>query len=623
MTYILKIRKISLTQKNFKKYFIIYFIIFGVIVSSFGAVVNYVMHTQNIQNSMDIKAKEMFQIKIQTILKPQIESIDNIISHLGKNEMTREFVISKDEKEREKFEKIFLALVGIENKIMQARILDRDGMEIIRVDRNDEYSEPFIIEKSKLQDKSQRDYFKILSKFKTETIWHSKLDLNIENSKIEIPYKPTIRVAMPIFNQNELSGIIIINILINTIFEQISTSSAFEHFIIDKDKNYILHANNKFSFNKYTDIKRELKKDFPNGFNEKGVYLYPIDNILKNDDKAIFILKTKDNYKKNIKSEMLNTAVIVFILTVVLSFIISFYVSKTPTKLQISLLNAHKKLKEYTSIIDRYIITATTKSDSTILDVSSAFIKSSGYQKDELIGKKMDIVKYPGRDKSVIKNLWDTINSKKTWLGEIQNRKKNGQQYWLEQHVVPMLNENNIVTSFVSIGIDITAKKELEKLATIDKLTGIYNRRSIDEFLQIEIEVAKRHSQALSLILIDIDHFKSVNDTYGHQTGDEVLKQTTKIISQNLRKSDIFGRWGGEEFVIISPQANKDETFKLAEKLRVAVENHKFDTVEHKTISIGIAELDNNDDEKVLIEKADKALYEAKNGGRNCSIIYV
>lgn len=136
------------------------------------------------------------------------------------------------------------------------------------------------------------------------------------------------------------------------------------------------------------------------------------------------------------------------------------------------------------------------------------------------------------------------------------------------------------------------------------------------------MEVAKRHSQPLSLILVDIDHFKSVNDTYGHQVGDMVLSQTTKIISQNLRKSDIFGRWGGEEFVVICPQTNKNEAFVLAEKLRVAIEENEFEKVGHKTICLGIAELENDDNEETLVEKADKALYEAKNGGRNKTIIY-
>lgn len=612
-----------MTQQNFKKYFIIHFILFGILISIVSALSNYVIRMNDIEKSIDAKAKDIFEIKTQTILKPTLENIDDIVKSLRENQLVKDFILTKNADKQKRLEELFLALMGIENKIMQTRIIGKDGKELLRVDRKSQKGKPFVVESSKLQDKSNRDYFQTVSKLPQESIWHSKLDLNIENNKIEIPYNPTLRVAMPLLEDGKFMGIIIVNILTKELFDAIGTSSSFAHYIIDKDKNYILHPDEEYSFNKYKNIKRGIHEDFPNGLNAKdGVYVYPIDNILKNEDKALFILKTSDTYEESLRDEILQTAAIVLSLTVILSFIISFYVSKTPIKLQTSLLNAHKKLQSFTSIIDRYVITATTKTNSTIIDASSAFERSSGYAKDELIGEPMSIIKDKDRDKSIIEELWATILSKQIWIGEIKNRKKDGTAYWLEQHIVPQIDEHDNIKSFVSIGIDITAKKELEKLATIDKLTGIYNRRRIDEFLHIEMEVAKRHSQPLSLILVDIDHFKSVNDTYGHQVGDMVLSQSTKVISQNLRKSDIFGRWGGEEFVLICPQTNKSEAFVLAEKLRVAIEEYEFETVGHKTICLGIAELGHDDNEETLVEKADKALYEAKNGGRNKAVIF-
>ncbi|MDY0123703.1 MAG: diguanylate cyclase [Sulfurimonas sp.] len=592
-------------------------------ISLFSAISTYIIHMGDIEKTIDAKAQDIFEIKTQTILKPAIENMDDIAISLRENELVKDFILTKGADKQKRLEELFLALMGIENRIMQTRVIDKDGKELVRVDRKNKESKPFVVESSKLQDKSSRDYFKTVSKLAQESVWHSKLDLNIENDKIEVPYNPTIRVAAPLLKDGEFMGMVIVNILTQELFNAMGTSSSFTHYIIDKEKNYIFHPNEEYSFNKYKNIKRGIHEDFPNGLDAKdGIYVYPIDDILKNEDKAFFILKTSDTYEESLKNEILQSGAIVLILTVILSFITSFYVSKAPAKLQTSLLNAHKKLKEYTSIIDRYIITATTKTDSTILGVSSAFEESSGYSKDELIGEKMSIIKDPGRDKAIIKDLWETICSKKTWVGEIKNRKKDGSTYWLEQHIVPKIDKEDNIESFVSIGIDITAKKELEKLATIDKLTGIYNRRRVEEFLQIEMEVAKRHSQPLSLILVDIDHFKSVNDTYGHQVGDMVLSQSTKVISQNLRKSDIFGRWGGEEFVVICPQTNKNEAFVLAQKLRAAMEEHEFEKVGHKTICLGIAELEHEDNEKTLVEKADKALYEAKNGGRNRAVIF-
>ena len=172
------------------------------------------------------------------------------------------------------------------------------------------------------------------------------------------------------------------------------------------------------------------------------------------------------------------------------------------------------------------------------------------------------------------------------------------------------------------VKLDITDKKELEKIATIDKLTNIYNRRMLDDFLKTEIEIANRHNEDLSLIIVDIDHFKIVNDTFGHLTGDNLLTSISKIILKNIRNTDIFGRYGGEEFLIICRKTTKENAFVLAEKLRILIKEFKFDEIGHKTISLGISDFQKSDTVETLFKKADTALYEAKNTGRDKSVIY-
>lgn len=607
-----------MTQKNFHKFFTLYFIIFGIIISFFGVTISYTLQNKDIEKDLDRKAKEIFSIKNETILKPTIENIDNIVKSLANNEIIKDFSTNKNTHKKEDLEILFLAIANSNNIIMQARLIDKNGKEIIRVDRNKENQEAFLVESSYLQDKSQREYFKVLSNSPKDTIWHSKLDLNIENDKVEIPYKPTFRVAIPLFEEDKFTGIVIVNILMNNLLQAISTSSVFEHYIIDKNENYILHPNNEFSFNKYKNINRTLKDDFTDGLNTQGIYSYSLENILKNNEQAVMILKTKKNYQKELFSEKLNTAIIVLFLTVALSLLMALFVSKTPTKLQEKLLKAYEKLDEFTSILNKYVITAKTKPDSTIVEVSDAFTKVSGYSKDELIGQSISIIKHPEQDRKIIKDLWTNISNKRVWVGNIKNRKKSGEEYWLEQTIIPKLDEDKKnIDSFLSISVDITAKMELEKMASIDKLTDIYNRRMIDQFLQVEIEIASRHNEELSLMIIDIDHFKQVNDNYGHLVGDMVLSQLSKIISDNLRNSDIFGRYGGEEFLIICPKTNKDNAFILAEKLRIIVNDFTFDEVGHKTVSIGISDFQKDDTIESLFKKADEALYEAKNGGRN------
>lgn len=173
---------------------------------------------------------------------------------------------------------------------------------------------------------------------------------------------------------------------------------------------------------------------------------------------------------------------------------------------------------------------------------------------------------------------------------------------------------------------------EILKHATLDALTGFNNRRQLEERIKQEVSSAKRQKRDLCAIMTDIDFFKSVNDAYGHATGDLVLKTVSRVIKLQLRDYDIAGRYGGEEFSIILPYTRILEAKMVAERLRKAVENTKIDISKVNnetndknisvTISLGIAEYENGDDEHTILQKADKALYKAKEGGRNKAETY-
>ncbi len=158
---------------------------------------------------------------------------------------------------------------------------------------------------------------------------------------------------------------------------------------------------------------------------------------------------------------------------------------------------------------------------------------------------------------------------------------------------------------------------KLTEMSEKDMLTGVYNRRKIYEKLREFIKHAQRYKNPFSVVLLDIDKFKRVNDTYGHITGDYVLKELTRVINANLRESDTLGRWGGEEFIIFLPNADVKAAFSFTERLREIVENHIFDEVGQVTFSAGICgckpaySIDN------MIERADLALYQSKQTGRN------
>lgn len=166
-----------------------------------------------------------------------------------------------------------------------------------------------------------------------------------------------------------------------------------------------------------------------------------------------------------------------------------------------------------------------------------------------------------------------------------------------------------------------SANTKLQELALRDGLTGLLNRRYWESCLEREFARHQRYDNPVSLVIFDIDHFKRVNDTYGHQTGDEVIRATARITSQLVRETDFAGRYGGEEFVVLLPGTTLDGAAQFAERLRSTIERQQLDYQGSPltfTVSLGVATLaDDMAGYKALLERADKALYQSKEGGRN------
>lgn len=162
--------------------------------------------------------------------------------------------------------------------------------------------------------------------------------------------------------------------------------------------------------------------------------------------------------------------------------------------------------------------------------------------------------------------------------------------------------------------------EELQILSSMDGLTQIYNRRKISEKLEEEFFRAQRYRTKFAVVLIDIDWFKSINDTYGHQVGDQVLFDIAQLMKENLRITEQIGRWGGEEFFAVLPNTNAEDGYTLAERIRLKIANYRFEIDKHLTCSFGITEYVENDGLDQIIKRADEALYLAKEH-RNSSCI--
>ena len=165
--------------------------------------------------------------------------------------------------------------------------------------------------------------------------------------------------------------------------------------------------------------------------------------------------------------------------------------------------------------------------------------------------------------------------------------------------------------------------KKLDELSRIDPLTKLSNRRDILEKIEYEVIRAKRNKKPISFLLCDLDHFKKINDKYGHDCGDEVLKKVAETFTSTLRQQDLISRWGGEEFLIVLLETDRKNSYDVAEKVRKNIENLKIKCLDKAikiTITIGISEYEEDTNIDDIIKRADMALYIGKSRSRNCSV---
>ena len=269
--------------------------------------------------------------------------------------------------------------------------------------------------------------------------------------------------------------------------------------------------------------------------------------------------------------------------------------------------------------------------DAHIIDVSPACEDVLGYTKAELLTMTLlDVIVNP-QDSVRFQNALSERGSVRNFESELQ--RKDGRVIYTLVSATPRLDENGEVNGVQGNVHDITARKqaetervralELEQIAITDPLTEIYNRRFFNQVANKELERARRSNSPLSLILFDIDHFKSVNDTYGHLVGDQVLINLAALCDQNVRSMDLFARFGGEEFVILMPDTDSEAAAESAERLRKIVAEKPLaregTTDIFVTISLGIASLnfESSPEFNNLLRRADQALYRAKKAGRN------
>ncbi|CAM3932045.1 sensor domain-containing diguanylate cyclase [Arcobacter cloacae] len=382
-----------------------------------------------------------------------------------------------------------------------------------------------------------------------------------------------------------------------------------------KDKFLQILTKASFSTNDFFTLFTSLKNSINSFFQKEGILSF----ALLNDIEKNFLNIIKELY---IAYEQINEF------------------KSLPKDDNTNLLNQYKKAVDLSNIVSK------TNPKGIITYVNDKFCEVSGYRRDELIGKPHNIVRHPMMSSNVFQELWSTIKNKNPWSGLITNLRKDGRTYVVYSTIIPILDIDGDITEFIAIRNDVTefeqAKEQLstlnkamkhkvdelysitqtlEQQASIDVLTGVFNRMKFEEFFDLELQKAKMQRTSLSIILLDIDDFKNINDNFGHHIGDNILRLITKLISENIRSTDTLSRWGGEEFVILLPGTDLERAKFVANNIKKIICEHKFDNIEGKvTCSFGVATCNSDDDKESLFKRVDTILYRAKNSGKNVVI---
>lgn len=468
------------------------------------------------------------------------------------------------------------------------------------------------------------------------------------------------RFVYPLFYQNNYIGSVEISFsALSLNIEMMQNYDVIGKFLIAKevvDSKVFQSEKNNYILSKFTDfyyekpIKKELQKYNKNHMSFKisqttknilhkrrydpsSFSLYDessdtiitflkIKNPITRKVVALFVLRSDASYIK-IQQEICNKA---FLSTVLVSLLVALLLykilnekdklSEEINKKTKQLQKSKKEMEDYIKIIDKHIIASSTDIHGKLTYVSKAFCDISGYSQKELLGKNHTLINDLNGSDLKYRQIWTILKKNQIWKGELQNKRKNGEVYWVDVMISPLFKQNKKV-GYTVVSQDITDKKLIEKISQTDQLTKVFNRLKLDEVLFEEITRNDRYNLDFSIILLDIDNFKSINDTFGHLIGDKVLIEIANILTKNIRKTDILGRWGGEEFLIICTNTDIKGVQKIAESLRQTIEKTDFQGVGNITASFGATQFYRHEQEEDMLKRADEALYLSKNNGRN------
>lgn len=535
----------------------------------------------------------------------------------------------------------------------QVRFLDNEGMEVVRVNYGSGI--PFAVPGRDLQSKAGRPYFELANKAARGTIYISGIDLNEEFGQIEKPIKPVIRLSAPVFDRfGERHGVVVLNLRAAPILNEVTNSLALDGahpFVLDAEGNWIMGGRDGENWAmELSETPVVLGDRYPKAWEnmQLGLQSFRTDNgyysvqrldvsdlmLSRNANRSLSIIfgeqEGHDSRLSLYVGTRLSNEVLSALLwpergtliTVSAAFLFLITIGSAAyawTRQRQIVASFDARLSEQVLRASKNSVVVADEA-GTILKVNPGFTAMTGYLPNEAVGKPLSFLRAERDNSQQLDEILMGARANGIWEGEVRNRRKSGDFFYSNVVISAITDPNSAEVNFVEMGLDISRHmenaQELWRQANHDALTGLPNRLLFEDRLEVACGHAENEGHSIALLYIDLDGFKPVNDRYGHEVGDQVLRKVGERIKNTVRQGDTVARLGGDEFAVIADDVNgRDEAEWVAQKVAASIQR----PMEIGSLSIsvgasvGIAVFPQDSRETVaLLGLADEKMYQQK-----------
>ncbi|MBR9900810.1 MAG: diguanylate cyclase [Rhodospirillales bacterium] len=535
----------------------------------------------------------------------------------------------------------------------QVRFLDNDGMEIIRVNYGGGI--PYAVPGRDLQDKSSRPYFQFANNAPRGTIYVSRIELNEEFGEIERPIKPVVRLSAPVFDRyGQRQGVVVLNLRAGPILDEMTaelSGDGAQGFVLNHHGHWIeggeagenwaqeLNGAAVGLGDRFPTAWENMRQGYESFTTDDGFYSVrrlDVSSLLlaqnatrtlsviigepdsKVNDLNLFVgmRLPSDIYEAMLRPDrglLISVSAAFFVLIAIGSGAYAWtrqrqIVASFDARLSEQVLRASKN-----SVV-------VTDENGLIQKVNPGFTALTGYLPNEAIGKPLSFLRAEQEEADILEDILMAARANGTWEGEVCNRRKGGDFFYANTVISAITDPGNSEVNFVEMGLDISRHmenaQELWRQANHDALTGLPNRLLFEDRLEVACGHAENDGYSVALLYIDLDGFKPINDRYGHEIGDQVLRKVGERIKATVRQGDTVARLGGDEFAIIVDDVNgRDEADWISQKVAGSVQRPmEFGSLSVEVgASIGIAVFPHDSREvTALLSLADEKMYQQK-----------